>query len=181
MQKLGIIDEEARELATLFGQERFTEMAPAADLLTSWGTLVVAEREDWPERAQVIGRLLRDMMEGESVKRSLIGDLNSLIYLSPVLVANAGKYIHWMPTMNEVMTSKDELLTRFLAQGVSIESRLQHISQVKVWSCAWCSRDGFSVGAGIKAQYQRCVARQCKKCEPGAHRYPMEDMDVVDD
>ena len=70
-------------------------MAPAADLLTSWGTLVLAEREDWPERAQVIGRLLRDMMEGESVetfgdRRPEQLDISAVERLCPYLVPDIG-------------------------------------------------------------------------------------------
>lgn len=188
MQKLGIIDEEARELAILFWQERFKDIAPAADLLTSWGTLVLAEREDWPERAQVIGRLLRDTMEGEGVTRSVRCGLNSLMYLqwkgyahtlSPALVANAGKYISWMPIMDEVMISKDELLIK--VWSIAHRKQIAAYLSSKGLELRWCSRCGFPVGAGIKAQCQRCVARQCKNCEPRAHGCPIEDMDVVDD
>ena len=186
MQKLGIVDIEARELAVLFWQERFTEMAPAADLLLSWGTLVLAAKENWPKRAQVIGRLLRDVIVEEGVDRSMIGGLHSLLYLewkgysqklSPVLVASASKYIRWMPTMDEIMTSKNDLLTKVFGSG-SIAHRKQLAAYLlgKDLQLRWCSRCGFAVEAEIKAQCQKCVVRQCRRCEPGAHRCPMGEM-----
>ncbi|KAL8693632.1 MAG: hypothetical protein Q9218_001590 [Villophora microphyllina] len=49
--KLGIVGAEKRQYAILDWQERLTEMAPAADLLISWSTLLLAEKEKWPQRA----------------------------------------------------------------------------------------------------------------------------------
>ena len=79
MRKLGIVNEGAREFVCLYWQERFTESASAADLLTWWGLLLLAEGEDWPQRAQTIGKLLFDMLETEGFSPPLIGRLHSLI------------------------------------------------------------------------------------------------------
>lgn len=87
-----------------------------------------------------------------------------------------------MPTMDEVMISKDELLTKVFGSG-SIAHRKQIAAYLssRGLELRWLPEMWFSGGAGIKAQFQRCVARQCKSCEPGAHGCPMEDMNVVDD
>lgn len=57
IKRLGIDNDESRLFTIFEWQERFTEMAQAADILISWGTLVLAEREQWPQRAVEIGRL----------------------------------------------------------------------------------------------------------------------------
>ena len=55
--KLGMEDKDDRVFMALEWQERLTEMAPPACLLLSWGTMVLAGREDWPRRARAMATL----------------------------------------------------------------------------------------------------------------------------
>ena len=126
MQKLNITDPEDRMFTALQWQERFTEMAPAASLLASWGTIVLAEKETWPQRARDIGTLLRNIIASEGVTPSHITGLHSLIYLpvadqarisSPVMGASAGRFVRWFPTMDEVMLSEEQLRAKVFGPG----------------------------------------------------------------
>lgn len=183
MQKLGITDTEERLFMALQWQERLTEMAPAASLLTSWGTMVLAEKEQWTQRASDIGLILRRIIETEGIKPSRIGGLNSLIYLqvqdqaritSPIMGANAGKYVRWFPTMDVVMTSDDELRSKVFGS-----SSIAHRREVSAYLASqrvqlgFCSRCGQAVEAGLKPSCQLCVVGICEECEPGEHVCPM--------
>ncbi|KAG7007497.1 hypothetical protein G7Y79_00009g026060 [Physcia stellaris] len=130
IQKLGIKD---RPQAILEWQERVTEMAQIADLLISWGTMVLARKERWPQRAQQIGRLLRDILAADGVRRAEIGGLHSLIYIkprdvkrlsSPVMGAKAEEHIRWLPVLDEVMASEEELRAKVFGR-TSIPHREQ--------------------------------------------------------
>ena len=184
MQKLGMTDPEVRLFMALQWQERLTEMAPAASLLTSWGTMVLAEKEQWPKRACEIGQLLRGIIELEGIKSSQIGGLHSLIYLqvqdqaritSPVMGANAGKYVRWFPTMDTVMTSEEELWSKIFGPG-SIDHRRDVSAYLthKGVQLGFCSRCGQAVEAGLRPSCQLCVVGTCEECEPGEHACPME-------
>ncbi|KAL8736633.1 MAG: hypothetical protein Q9181_002298, partial [Wetmoreana brouardii] len=98
IKKFDIVTAEDRQMAILDWQERLTEMAQAADLLISWEPLVLAEREQWPQRGREIGRILRSFALSEGTQNRDIGGLGSLIYLrcqvqarfsSPVMGAKA--------------------------------------------------------------------------------------------
>lgn len=168
-------------------------MAPAATLLTSWGTIVLAQKEQWPQRAREIGNILRNLIRSEGVDSSRIGGLNSLIYLraqdqaritSPVMGANAGKYVRWFPAMDVVMTSEEQLRTKVFGPG-SIAHR-QDVSAYltsKGVRLGFCSRCGQAVEAGLGPSCQLCVVGSCEDCEPprppaarggGGHACPME-------
>jgi len=181
IQKLAFTD----QLYTIqHWQERYTEMASPADLLTSIGTLTLAKREDWPQRAQKIGAVLRDIINSEGYARpSAIGGLHSLIYLrqkdysrntSPVMGAYAGKYIRWLPVVDDVMMSKDELQVKVFGRG-----SLAYRKQVAKWfermklQPRWCARCGAAAGIKRKRLCPRCVANRCEDCEPRAHVCPM--------
>lgn len=186
MQKLGITDTEERVFMALEWQERLTEMAPPASLLTSWGTIDLAKKENWPKRSREIGRILRGIIEFEGIKSTLIGGLHSLLYLrvedqaritSPVMGANAGKYVRWFPTMDEVMTSKEELCTKVFGSG-SIDHR-RDVAAYLTSECVqlgFCSRCGQAVEAGLRPHCQVCVVGVCEDCEPGEHVCPMVGM-----
>lgn len=186
MQKLGIADPEERLFIALQWQERLTEMAPAASLLTSWGTMVLAEKEQWPQRASEIGHILREFIESEGIKSSLIGGLHSLIYLrvedqaritSPVMGANAGKYVRWFPTMDVVMTSEEEFRTKvFGPDSIAHRRDVSAYLTGKGVELGFCSRCGQAVEAGLRPSCQLCVVRTCEECEPGEHTCPMEGM-----
>ena len=183
MQKLRINDPEDRLFKALEWQERLTEMAPPASLLTSWGTIVLAEKENWPQRSREIGHILRGIIESEGIKQTSIGGLHSLLYLrtedqaritSPVMGANAGNYVRWFPTMDEVMTSKEELCTKVFGSG-SIEYRRDvaaYLTSEGV-QLGFCSRCGQAVEAGLRPTCQLCVVGICEDCEPGEHVCPM--------
>ncbi|KAL8796204.1 MAG: hypothetical protein Q9182_007417 [Xanthomendoza sp. 2 TL-2023] len=181
IQKLGIENQEDRLFTILDWQERLTEMAQASDLLSSWGTLVLAKRERWPRRAQVIGGVLKEILVTEGVKASDIGGLHSLLYLRtrdavrlryPVMGAKAGKHLRWFPTMDEVMTSEEELRTKIFGAG-SIPHRKELWSYLKSrrLKLSFCSRCGNAVEAEVES-CEMCVVRVCQECEPGTHRCP---------
>lgn len=184
MRKLGITDPEERLFMTLQWQERLTEMAPAASLLTSWGTIVLAEQEQWPLRARKIGRVLRATVESEGVEQNLVGGLHSLLYLriqdqarikSPVIGANAGKYVRWFPTMDQVMLSEEELRTKVFGSG-SIAHRgnvAAYLESMGV-ELGFCSRCGQAVEAGRRLVCRLCVVGVCEECEAGEHVCPMK-------
>lgn len=186
MQKLGLTDPEERMFIALEWQERLTEMAPVASLLTSWGTIVLAEKENWPQRAHEIGHTLRAIIRTHGIKPSLIGGLHSLIYLqtqhqaritSPVMGANAGKHVRWFPTMDAVMTSEMELRTKIFGSGSIAHRRdVSAYLESEGVRLGFCSRCGQAVEAGLKPSCPLCVVRTCEECEPGEHTCPMECM-----
>ena len=194
IQKLGFDDEEHRSLAALHWQDRFTAVATAQDLLVSWGTLILATREDWANRAPMIGRLLRDILRTEGIRPQLVKGLHGLIYIrqkdyvtaSPIMVANAGEYVRLLPTMDEVMTSEDQLLTKvFGRNSIPHRAELAAFLRSNDFVLHWCSRCGAavdedvavdeenSVDEEIRDSCDRCVVTQCEDCEPGAHVCPM--------
>ena len=184
MQKLDIVDPEERMFVAVQWQERLTEMAPAASLLSSWGTIVLAEKEHWPRRAREIGFVLRGLIEAEGIKSDSIGGLHSLIYLgvqdqarvrSPVMGANAGRYVRWFPLMDAVMTSEDELRTKVFGPG-SIAHRRDVSAYLKSEGVrlVFCSRCGQAVEADLKPPCRLCVVETCEDCEPEEHVCPME-------
>jgi hypothetical protein len=189
IRKLAITDEDTRSFIIASWQERYTEMAPLADLLISTGTLTLAKMEDWPGRARKIGVILRDIIGDEGFARPrAIGGLHSLIYLrrrdyvrtsSPVMGAHNGKFIRWLPVMDEVMMSKDELKTKVFGRG-----SLAHRRRVAKWFASmalqprWCARCGEGAGIEKRRLCLRCVANRCEDCEPGVHICPMEGFEV---
>ena len=173
-----------RLFAALEWQERLTEMAPVASLLASWGTLVLARREQWPGRARVIGRVLRGFIEREGVALSSIEGLYGLIYLhvrdqarvrSPVMGANAGDFVRWFPCMDQVMMSKGELCEKvFGPAGIAHRKDIAAYLEGLGVRLGFCSRCGRAVEEGRKRACRVCVVEVCEECEPGEHDCPME-------
>lgn len=138
MKKLGINRTDQREETMIAWQERYTEIATPADLLTSIRTLTLAAKEDWPKRSQKVGGVLRDIIKSEGIaKSSAVTGLHSLIYLQkkdyartspPVMGAYAGEYVLWLPTLDEVMMSKDGLVVKVFGK-----SSLAHRKEVVEW------------------------------------------------
>lgn len=188
MRKLEISDSEERLFMALQWQERLTEMAPAASLLTSWGTIVLAEKEQWTQRAFQIGHILRQLIESEGIKSSRIGGLHSLIYLqaqdqaritSPIMGANAGKFVRWLPTMDAAMASEEELRSKVF--GLSSIAHRREVSaylESRNVHLGFCSRCGQAVEAGLRPSCQVCVVGTCEECEPGDHTCPMDDVET---
>ena len=187
--KLGIEDPDDRLFTALEWQERLTEMAPPASLLASWGTIVLAERENWPRRARAIGALLRGFIKGEGIRSCFVGGLHGLIYLrsqdqarlgSPVMGANAGNYVRWFPAMDEVMMSREELCKKVFGTG-SIAHRRDvsaHLEREGV-RLGFCAKCGQAVEAGLRPSCRVCVVGVCEECEVGDHVCPMEGMGGV--
>ena len=183
VRKLRIHD---RRLAALHWQDRFTAVATAQDLLVSWGTLVLARREDWADRASMIGRLLRGILVSEGIRPQLIRGLHGLIYIrqedyvtaSPIMVANSGTYVRLLPTMDEVMTSEDQLRTKVFGRS-SIPHRAEIAAFLRSndFAMHWCSKCGAAVDEEKLHRRTRscirCVVSQCDVCEPGDHVCPM--------
>ena len=126
IRKLEIDTEEERRFTILEWQERLTEMAQAADLLISWGTLVLAQRERWPERAREVGEVLRGILRDEGVKIGNVAGLHALLYLrredvrrlrSPVMGAHAGNFVRWFPVLDEMMSEEGELRRKVFGKG----------------------------------------------------------------
>ncbi|KAL8779119.1 MAG: hypothetical protein Q9194_001614 [Teloschistes cf. exilis] len=127
VQKLGIGRDDQRKRVISDWQNRFADMASVSDLLIFWGTILLAGKEDWPLRAREVGQVLRDMQAGDGLASTGTGGLHSLIYMPwqdatrfswPVMGANAGDYVRWLPVLDEIMTSPDRLREKVLAGGV---------------------------------------------------------------
>lgn len=181
IRKLGINHKESRLHTVLSWQERFTALASAQDLLASWGTLILARRENWTTRAPTIGRLLRDMLRREGIMPQLISGLHGLIYIrqedyhteSPIMVAGAGSYVRLLPTMDEVMTSRAQLLTKvFGATSIPHRAELAAFLRNNDLEMHWCSKCGSGVEEANEKSCDRCVVRQCEECEPDGHVCP---------
>ena len=190
IRKLEIDDPEERVFAVLGWQERLTEMAPVASLLSSWGTLVLAEREQWPRRAREIGLLLRRLIASEGIPPSSIGGLHSLLYLrvedqkrvkSPVMGANAGDYVRWLPTMDRVMMSEKELRGKVFGPGSMAHRRdvAAYVNSHGLWM-RFCARCGGAVEIGLRPPCYLCVVPRCEDCEPKMHLCPMEKFKRID-
>ena len=185
IQKLGVRKRPKRLETILDWQDRFTAMATAQDLLASWGTLILAQREDWTTRAPEIGSLLRDMLTREGIRPRLISGLHGLICIrrknyvtrSPIMVANSGTYIRLLPTMDEVMTSREQLLTKvFGASSIPHRAEFAAFLRGEDYDLHWCSKCGNAVDEDkYKMETcEKCVVRQCADCEPvDVHVCPM--------
>ena len=182
IRKLGINLKDKRLDAVLDWQDRFTALASSQDLLASWGTLILAQRENWTTRALTIGRLLRNMLRREGIQPQMISGLHGLIYMrqedynteSPIMVANSGTYVRLLPTMDEVMTSRAQLLIKvFGASSIPHRAELAAFLQRNDFEMHWCSKCGSAVDEDNEKSCERCVVRQCKTCEPGPHVCPM--------
>lgn len=183
IKRLGINNDESRLFTILEWQERFTEMAQAADLLISWGTLVLAKKEQWPQRAIEIGRLLRQVLVSDGIRNHRIAGLHSLIVLqsqdnarfsSPIMGAQAGKYVRWLPVMDLVMASEDQLYLKvFGTSSIPHRREISAYLQSQDLRLGFCSRCGNAVDADVRG-CEVCVVRNCEECEPGEHICPME-------
>lgn len=182
IEKLNINDPEDREFTILEWQERLTEMAPAADLLTSWGTINLAQQERWPQRSIEVGRLLREFIEADGIHP--IGGLRSIIYLrledskhfsSPVMGARAGKHVRWIPTLDKAMTTEKSLRIKiFGAESIEHRREISAYLRSQKLRLGFCSRCGSAVDTDV-LDCEVCVVRVCEECEPEGHVCPMKE------
>ena len=184
VQQLGLESDYDRHTALIDWHKRFSEAATAAELLQSTGTILLARRENWPQRACQIGRVLRRLATEElQIDPKSFGGLHGLIYLpkvdsrrAAVVSANAGAvYTRWLPTMDKVMTSKDELRNKVfglgsLAHRKSMGEYLRK-NELELGTCFSC---GDAMEIRSKTPCVKCVGGQCEECEPGRHVCPFE-------
>ena len=183
--RYGITSFEERVDIILRWQARFTEIASPDALLQSWGTLTLAQRQNWPQRGVEIGQNLRDVLVQAGVNKASISGLHALIYLRRndstitqfvVMPAGTGSHhVRWLPTMDTVMTSPEELDAKVFGLGSASHRRdLGAYLAEHQWSLGICpvcgepmetgeDRDGARKGCPV------CLLRPCEGCEPGPH------------
>ncbi|KAI4193662.1 MAG: hypothetical protein LQ350_008215 [Teloschistes chrysophthalmus] len=182
VSKLGLRSGESREFVILDWQERLTEMAQAADLLISWGTIVLAKKEEWSQRAIEVGRILWKFIVQDGIPAEKIAGLSSLIYLemedskrhsSPVMGAKAGHHVRWLPVLDKMITSEATLRKRVFGL-TSLPHRRAISAYLKEQDIRlqFCSRCGSAVDVDVQP-CEACVVRVCEECEPGRHICPM--------
>ena len=146
-------------------------------------SVVLARREHWPQRAQVISHILRGRIIAQGVKACSIRGLHGLIYIPlqdvgrlgpPVMGARAGRFLRWLPAMDEVMTSEEQLSTKVFG-----EDSIPHRREISTYlenqglQLGFCSRCGDAVEIEV-VSCEVCVVRVCEECEPGAHICPID-------
>lgn len=88
--------------------------------------------------------------------------------------AQAGKHVRWLPVMDLIMTSKDQLLSKVFGPG-SIPHRreISAYLQSQDLQLGFCSKCGNAVDADVRGCVV-CVVRKCEECEPGERVCQME-------
>ena len=185
MRSVGITSLANRARAMNEWQKRFTEAAPAASLLQSWGTIHAAQTQGWPNLAIRIGRTLRKLFLEMGFKRSSFSGLHAFIWLRRddpacrdllVMVATAGsEWVRLLPTMDPVMASAVQLKSNsFGPASKGYRGELATYLAKKRWRLGYCSSCGEEIETrddcgGYRKPCMKCLARPCKICEPGAH------------
>lgn len=171
--------------AAIMWQKRFTEIAAPEILLQSWGTILLAKQQDWPQRAIRIGKILRAVLTNVCADPSSIKGLHSLIHFRQsdqgpkdlhVVPASAGPtYTRWLPVLDPVMCSETDLQTKtFGLASLSHRRQLAKYLREHGWAIGYCSRcgDSMEVGddrEGARAPCEFCLTKPCEQCEPGDH------------
>lgn len=185
LQRLGQVSLEDRLEAITLWQKRFTETAPPEALLQSWGTIVLAQEQEWPQRAIKIGKILRSILTSFNMKNTSISGLHILIWLRrsdpalcklAVVSANAGEiYTRWLPLMDSVMASEAEMTSKVFGLGSRQYRKLLGAYLIKKdWWLGYCSLcgDAMETGGdreGARERCLKCFVRPCDVCEPGDH------------
>ncbi len=150
-QGINLKDLEVRdpEHLRLHWQKRFTEPVSQADLILSLGTLKLAAKENWPERARRVGKILRSLAPQicPKVKPSHLGGLCALIYLRRKQCSDAGvmfaeattHLVRWLPTLDEVMTSLPEINLKIFGLGSLLHRKqLAKFLSLHEWVLPFC-------------------------------------------
>lgn len=193
-RRLGEVSLEDRVNAIILWEKRLTETAPPEILLQSWGTITLACKQGWPQRAIKIGQVLRNVLATFNIRPSSISGLHSLLWLSrhdgalnklAVMSANAGNdYTRWLPLMDSIMTSEATMMTKVFGFGSRQHRKLLAAYLIKRnWWLGYCSVCGNAMETGddrigARERCMECFARPCDVCEPGEHVCQM--MDAVD-
>lgn len=189
---LGMVTRDDQVAAVVTWQKRFTELAPPESLLQSWGTIVMAKKQNWPQRAVQIGEILRSVLYEVGVKSCSVKGLHSLIYFSQsdpgpkylhVVPASAGSlYARWLPVLDAVMCSTRELHEKVFGFSSSCHRRqLARYLRKHGWDIGYCSRcgDNMEIGddrPGARERCEVCLVRPCEQCEPGDHMCQFQEL-----
>ena len=159
VHQLGIAPDKERNDAVIMWLKRFTEAAKPEALLESWGTISLAQQQNWPQRSVNIGQTLRNILLDFHVHPSSISGLHSLIWLRrndsaldplAVMSANAGlHYTRWLPLMDAVMADEEELKNKVFGLGSHLRRKQLAAYMVrKNWWHGYCSRCGDAIETG---------------------------------
>lgn len=153
IRKLQIRDPAKRQEVIIHWRKLFTAPAAPMDLIQPIGTLRLAIEERWHERAIAVGKVLRDIVleTCPTISTTHIGGLDSLLYFrasdvqaTNVIPAGTGtKKIRWLPTLDEAMSSREELMAKVFGIGSRLHrSELALYMQENSWLPIWCSKCG---------------------------------------
>jgi hypothetical protein len=62
-------------------QVHLTELATTDNLLQSWGTIIAAQKQEWPQRAVETGRALRQILASFNVDPASISGVEAFIFM----------------------------------------------------------------------------------------------------
>jgi len=177
-ESLNINSSDKRSNVFMHWQKLFTRSTSTADLLQAIGTIRLAQRELWHERSVEIGRLLREIAFElcPSLKQHHVAGLDALIYLrrkevqsTNVIPAGAGgKLVRWIPTMDEVISSKEDLLQKVFDIGSKLHrQQLAIYLRDNDWMPLWCANCGEPANASELCP--SCAVIFCEACQPKGH------------
>lgn len=139
-------------------------------LLQSLGAILMADRDNWPERAVRIGNNLRSLLKELQPDMPVLG-LGALIYLPTVKAktldvtgAAAGKSYRWLPYIDEGMDDISQIYQLFGEHGRSIRERLS--DRVANFSTLFCIICGEQILSGIEL-CNVCHGSICEECMNG--------------
>ncbi|KAF2450857.1 hypothetical protein P171DRAFT_427141 [Karstenula rhodostoma CBS 690.94] len=139
---------------------------PAATL-RSWGTIVLAQREDWPKRAKNVGRILRDVLREMYPGVDLRGEA-ALIYIpttvsriADVIGAATPTYCRWMPYLDLGMMEERQVRAMFGTQSHSLRQTLKVTLGRMNKFCIICSEEA----ADSFDFCERCCGHICSVCK----------------
>lgn len=174
VKRFGIVDQKDRvHLSTLWDLLPSQVQEPTATL-RSWGTIVWAERENWVQRAQRLGVILRSVVR-DLCPGVLLGGEGALIYLpsavsrtADVVGAATPTHCRWMPYLDSGMMDDRQVRSLFGREGSSfrqaLKLRLKRINKFCI-ICAEQAADSFW-------HCKRCDGYICNICEgPDVHRH----------
>ena len=165
--------------------KRYTEAIPTPELLESWGTITLAQKQDWPQQAREIGVIPRNVLNDFGLRPTFISGLHSLIWLwrddqrmkrIGAISAKAGEaYTRWLPCLDALMTDGGELKAKIFSIGSLTYRKILAAFFVRnKWWIGYCSVCGDTIETGEDREGSRepCLkyfARPCENCEPGEH------------
>lgn len=166
-ERFEISDHEHRtHLLTLWDFLPSLVQEPAATL-RSWGTIVLAQEENWVQRARQVGSILRSVAQ-DICPRVPLGGEGALIYLpsavsrrADVIGAATPTHCRWMPYLDTGMMDDRLVRSLFSRQGSLLRQTLENgLKRVRVY-CIICSEE-----AADRFWYcGNCCGYICNICE----------------